>query len=128
MGFPYVGGYLIFYGGIMNIPKEYDEACQLEGLGVIKRFFQIDLPLIKPQVKYIFVMGILSSVQNYERTYMLGSNGTTTLVESMYRQMKDVGNPNYGLASAYATIIFLLLLFPVLWNFSKTKKDTMGDI
>ncbi len=128
MGFPYVGGYLIFYGGIMNIPKEYDEACQLEGLGVIKRFFQIDLPLIKPQIKYIFVMGILNSVQNYERTYMLGSNGTTTLVESMYRQMKDVGNPNYGLASAYATIIFLLLLFPVLWNFSKTKKDTMGDI
>ncbi len=125
MGFPYVGGYLIFYGGLMNIPKEYDEACQLEGLGVVKRFFKIDLPLITPQIKYIFVMGILSSAQNYERTYMLGSTGTVTLVESMYRQMKDYSN--YGMASAYATIIFLLLLVPVLINFKDTRKNNLGD-
>lgn len=127
MGFPYVGGYLIFYGGIMNIPKEYDEACQLEGMGVVKRFIFIDLPLIKPQIKYILVMCILSSVQNYERTYMLGSSGTVTFVETMYRQMKDVANPNYGLASAYATLIFIMLLFPVLLNFRSTKKTSMGD-
>ena len=125
MGFPYVGGYLIFYGGLMNVPNEYHEAAQLEGQGIIKSFFSIDLPLIKPQIKYILVMGILSSAQNYERTYMLGSTGTTTLVESMYRQMKDY--TNYGKASAYATIIFLLLLIPVLINFKDTKKTNLGD-
>ena len=125
LGFPYVGGYLIFYGGLMNIPGEYHEACKLEGLGVVKTFFKVDLPLIKPQIKYILVMTILSSAQNYERTYMLGSTGTTTLVESMYRQMKDY--TNYGKASAYATIIFLLLLVPVLINFKDTKKNNLGD-
>ena len=125
IGFPYVGGYLIFYGGLMNVPNEYHEACKLEGLGAVKTFFKVDLPLIKPQMKYILVITILNSAQNYERTYMLGSTGTTTLVESMYRQMKDY--TNYGRASAYATIIFLLLLIPVLINFRDTKKSNLGD-
>ena len=47
MGFPFVGGYLIFYGGIMNIPKEYYEACDIEGLHICKRFFKIVVKSVK---------------------------------------------------------------------------------
>ena len=53
MGFPFVGGYLIFYGGVMNIPSSYYEAAELEGIGIWKRLFYIDIPLIVPQLKYV---------------------------------------------------------------------------
>lgn len=125
MGFPFVGGYLIFYGGMMNIPHEYHEAGWLEGLGVVKRFLLIDIPLIMPQIKYIFIMTFIGSVQNYARTYILKSQGTTTIVERMYRAMFE--EANYGLASAYATIIFVFLFFAVATNFKMQKKDTMGE-
>ena len=125
MGFPFVGGYLIFYGGMINIPHEYHEAGWLEGLGVVKRFLLIDIPLIMPQIKYIFIMTFIGSVQNYARTYILKSQGTTTIVERMYRAMFE--EANYGLASAYATIIFVFLFFAVATNFKMQKKDTMGE-
>ena len=125
MGFPFVGGYLIFYGGMMNIPEEYHEAGKLEGLGIIKRFLLIDIPLVMPQIKYIFVMTFIASVQNYARTYILASTGTTTPVETMYTTMMIHGD--YGKASAYATLIFLFLFVAVAANFKMQKKDTMGE-
>ena len=126
MGFPFVGGYLIFYGGMMNIPKEYHEAGRLEGLGIMKRLISIDSPLIMPQIKYIFIMTFISSVQNYARTYILASSGTVTPVENMYRIMTGA-QADYGMASAYATIIFVFLFFAVATNFKMQKKETMGD-
>ena len=126
MGFPFVGGYLIFYGGMMNIPHEYHEAGWLEGLGVVKRFFLVDIPLIMPQIKYIFIMTFINSVQNYARTYILGSAGTITPVESMYRIMTGT-QADYGMASAYATIIFAFLFVAVAANFKMQKRDTMGE-
>ena len=125
MGFPFVGGYLIFYGGMMNIPEEYHEAGRLEGLSIVKRFFLIDIPLIMPQIKYIFIMTFISSVQNYARTYILASTGTTTPVETMYTTMMIHGD--YGKSSAYATLIFLFLFIAVAANFKMQKKETMGE-
>jgi len=126
MGFPFVGGYLIFYGGMMNIPEEYHEAGRLEGLGVIKRLLMIDIPLIMPQIKYIFIMTFIESVQNYARTFILGSSGTVTVVESMYRIMMGT-QADYGMASAYATIIFAFLFVAVATNFKMQTKETMGE-
>lgn len=125
MGFPFIGGYLIFYGGMINIPGEYHEAGRLEGLGVWRRLVTIDIPLIMPQIKYIFIMTIIDSVQNYSRTYVLGSSGTKTLAEGLYRAMHD--QTDYGLSSAYATLIFVCLFMAIAANFKMQKKETMGD-
>lgn len=73
MGFPFVGSYLIFYGGMMNIPDSYYEAAELEGCGPWKRLFTIDIPLIRPQIKYVFITIFIASVQNFGRTYMVTS-------------------------------------------------------
>jgi ABC-type sugar transport system permease subunit len=95
-------------------------------VGTVKRFLLIDIPLIMPQIKYIFIMTFISSVQNYARTYILGSAGTITVVESMYRIMTGA-QADYGMASAYATIIFVFLFVAVATNFKMQKKETMGE-
>ena len=123
MGFPFIGGYLIFYGGMINIPKEYHEAGRLEGLGTIKRFLSIDIPLIMPQIKYIFITTFISSVQNFARTHILRSKEVSTPVQSMYEKMTS---GNYGMSSAYATLIFIFLFAAIATNFKMQKKDAMG--
>ena len=124
MGFPFVGGYLIFYGGMMNIPKEYHEAGKLEGLGTIKRFLKIDIPLIMPQIKYIFITTFIGSVQNFARTHILNSTVVKTPVQTMYEMMTREGD--YGMSSAYATLIFLFLFVAIATNFKMQKQDAMG--
>ena len=123
MGFPYIGGYLIFYGGMINIPNEYHEAGKLEGLSTIKRFLKIDIPLIMPQIKYIFITTFIASVQNFARTQVLAAS-VDTPVQSMYTMMQEQGN--YGMSSAYATLIFVFLFAAIATNFKMQKQDAMG--
>lgn len=122
MGFPYVGSYLIFYGAMMNVPDSYYEAAELDGITVTKRFIGIDIPLIFPQIKYVIIMTFIASVQNFARVYMItgGDWGTKTPIFTMYTQVLD---GNYGLASAYATVIFVFLFAATVLNFRMQKKD-----
>lgn len=122
IGFPFVGAYLIFYGGMMNIPSSYYEAAELEGIGIWKRFFKIDIPLIVPQLKYVFITAFIHSLQNFARTYMVtgGQSKTHTPIHIMYENMVA---GNYGVASAYATVIFVLLFFATYLNLRKQKKS-----
>lgn len=125
MAFPFVGSYLIFYGGMMNIPKSYYEAAELEGIGIWRRFFSIDIPLVFPQLKYVFITSFIFSLQNFQRTYMTtgGSFGTKTPIHLMYQNMV---NGEYGQASAYATVIFILLFGASYLNLRKQKQDMEG--
>ena len=70
-------------------------------------------------------MTFIASVQNYARTYILGAS-TITPVENMYRIMNGA-QADYGMASAYATIIFVFLFVAIAANFKMQKKDTMGE-
>ena len=111
MGFPFVGSYLIFYGAMMNIPSSYYEAAEMDGITVWKRFFKIDLPLCVPQIKYILIMTIIASIQNFSRIYVAMGGASTiisTPIVEMYMLMNS-SERNYGLASAYATILFVIL-------------------
>lgn len=125
MAFPFIGSYLIFYGGMMNIPKSLYEVAELEGIGVWRRFFSIDIPLVLPQLKYVFITSFIFSLQNFQRTYMTtgGSFGTKTPIHLMYQNMV---NGEYGKASAYATVIFILLFGASYLNLRKQKQDLEG--
>ena len=95
----------------MNIPSSYYEAAELDGISVFKRFYKIDLPLCIPQIKYVVIMTIIGSIQNFSRVYItMGrtNNVVSTPIVEMYMLMNG-SERNYGLASAYATILFVIL-------------------
>jgi len=123
VGFPYVGSYLIFYGGMMNIPTSYYEAAELEGLGPWRRFVSIDVPLVLPQIKYVIICSIIASVQNFARVQSItnGAYDTQTPILIMYNLIKDDGN--YGRASAVATVIFILLFFATFFTMKQRRKE-----
>ena len=124
IGFPYVGAYLIFYGGMMNIADSYYEAAELEGIGIWKRFFAIDIPLVLPQIKYIFITTFIHSVQNFARVDSVtgGLQGTMTPIQMIYDLINESGA--YGEASAYATLMFVFLFFATALNLRKQKHDS----
>ena len=125
MGFPFVGSYLIFYGAMMNIPSSYYEAAEIDGISVFKRFIKIDIPLCAPQIKYVVIMTIIASIQNFSRVYiaMGGMPGVvSTPIVEMYMLM-NASERNYGLASAYATILFVILFFMTYLSMRNKMKE-----
>jgi ABC-type sugar transport system permease subunit len=124
MGFPFVGSYLIFYGAMMNVPDSYYEAAELDGITVVKRFIWIDVPLIFAQIKYVLIMTFISSVQNFGRTYMTDMNNiydTNTPIHTMYDKIQTQGN--YGLASAYASVLFVFLFAATVFNMYSKRRE-----
>lgn len=121
MGFPFVGSYLIFYGAIMNIADSYIEAAELEGCPLLKRIIKIDIPLIMPQIKYVLIITLIQSAQNFNRVYMTtgGSWGTQIPINVMYNNLVA---GNYGQSSAYAALLFLILFIPMFINLRTQKK------
>ena len=115
-GFPWIGSYLIFYGAISGINASVFEASRLDGCGWFRRIVKIDIPLILPQIKYIFVTSFIASVQNYTNIYVLhGINGQIqTPALLMYR---EIINANYGVASVMGVLIFLFLSVATFFNF-----------
>ena len=107
----------------MNISDSYYEAAELEGIGIWKRFFFIDLPLILPQIKYIFITNFIHSVQNFTRVDSVtdGLQGTMTPIKMIYDKINESGA--YGEASAYATLMFVFLFFATAINLRKKKKE-----
>ena len=125
MGFPWVGGtaVLIYLSGIMNIPNEVREAAILDGTGTLQRIFTIDLPLIKGQIRYFIVFGIIGGLQDYSVQIILtqGGPGYTTYVPGYYMFKQAFTSGNMGYACAIGTLLFVLIATLTLITFKSLK-------
>ena len=108
MGFPWVGSYLIFYGALMNVPPEIYESAELEGCKLWRRLVSIDLPFIMGQIKYVFIITFIHSVQSLGKLQATTKGGVGTMTP-MYKLYMYLNNNEYGMASAMAVMMMLVL-------------------
>ena len=84
IGFPWISnlGFLIFLGGLQNLPKDVLDAGRLDGLSAVRRVFAIDIPLLLPQFRIVVILSGIFAVQNFIPILLLtnGGPGTATLV------------------------------------------------
>lgn len=134
--FPWVGGtsYLIYLAGLQNINSSVLEACRMDGVTGLRRIFKIDLPLIKGQLKYFLIMGIIGGLQNFDLQLIITGAGPGTSnsvnVPGLYLYDWAWGGtlsdmPRYGYASAIGVILFLITLVFTAINM-RDKKNEIG--
>ncbi len=124
IGFPWAGSFLIFYGGLKGVPNEYREAARVEGCSYLRMLFSLDLPLIMPQIRYVFVMSLIGCMQEFNLVYLTtgGGPGNASYVP-MLEIYYQVRYQNYGVASAMGVFMFLLLLGLTLFNLRNTIRN-----
>ena len=124
IGFPWVGGFLLFYGALMGIPQELYDAVELEGISLPKRFIKIELPFIMGQVRYVMIGQIIAAVQTVGRIWgtTKGTYGTMTPMFKVYDYLYN--QQDYGKASAVA-VLMLLVLAGI--TYFRLKKMLKGD-
>ena len=124
--FPWVGSYLIFYGGVSAISNSLFEAADLDGCSWVRRMVTIDLPLIAPQLKYIFITSFIASVQDYGRLFITDQatgHGLKIPALIIYESLYGNSEPNYGLSSAMSMFLFAFLLIATVLNFRAQSKS-----
>lgn len=130
MGFPWVNSFafLVFYGGLINIPEDLFEAAKVDGSNPAWNFFHIHLPLISPQLKMLIITTFIISVQDYGGVMLLtaGGPGTATYVPGLELYYAATRFGQYGYACAMGVLMFIVILAGSLLNLKIRTEEALG--
>lgn len=108
-----VGYYMvIYYAGIMGIPKEQEEAAVVDGASVLQRLWYVTLPNLKPITYMVITLGVISSFQIFDIVFQLtgGGPGTSTVTLAYMIYNFAFSNNKMGYASAIAVVLLIFVL------------------
>lgn len=107
-------GVLVLSAGVGSIPPEVFEAARLDGATGWRLARRITVPLLGPQLFFLVVVSTIQALQSFGQIHILTKGGpdgaTTTLVYSIYQQAFAFGASNFGLASAQALVLLVVVL------------------
>ena len=128
-----VGGntMLIFLAALQGIPKDLEEAAELDGAGSWNKFRAITLPLISPVILFNLILGIISSFQVFTLAFVATdggpSYGSYFFILHIYNQAFDYFRLGYGAALAWIFLLIVLLLTLVNFVLSRRWVYYQGD-
>ncbi len=107
-----IGGFMIILiSSINNISQEVYEAADIDGAGVFRQMFSITLPAIMPQIRYMIVTILTSSLAanlNLILPFTGGGPGTKSYVMGLYVYNAAYTDMRVGYANAAAIVLMLI--------------------
>jgi arabinogalactan oligomer/maltooligosaccharide transport system permease protein len=131
LGFPYM--FLVCMGALQSIPDELQEAATVDGAKPWAVFRLIKLPLLLVTVAPLLIASFAFNFNNFNTIYMLTDGGprdsnapipvgfTDILITMVYKVAFTGQSRDYGLASAYSIIIFIVVAVISIIAFRRTK-------
>ncbi|WP_426321333.1 ABC transporter permease subunit [Microbacterium sp. E-13] len=131
LGFPYM--FLVCMGALQGIPEEVSEAGVMDGASPWQIFRRIKLPLLLVTVTPLLIASFAFNFNNFNLIYMLTGGGprfadvsipvghTDILISMVYKVAFTGQNRDYGLASAFTILIFIVVATIAIVSFRKTK-------
>ncbi len=110
---------VLISAALAGIPPSYIEVARIEGANPVQVFFKILLPLIKPIILYLVVMGTINSFQVFGQIYVLTQGGPEFATETMVYQIYTRAFQHFdlGLALSQSVIMMLILMVFALIQF-----------
>jgi multiple sugar transport system permease protein len=115
---------LVFLAGLQDIPQELYEASELDGASGWQKVRYITIPLISPVTFFLFITGIIGSMQVFAPAYVLtrgGPNYSTTTIALLIYFAAFLWN-RMGYAAALAMLLFFFILIVTLIQFVVAKR------
>jgi ABC-type sugar transport system permease subunit len=111
LGFPFM--MVVALGALQSIPRTMYEAAEVDGASSWQRFWHITVPHLRPALLPAIALGSIWTFNMFNVIYLVSNGrpggGTDILVTEAYRWAFERGE-RYGMAAAYATLIFLCLV------------------
>ncbi|TPK81394.1 MULTISPECIES: sugar ABC transporter permease [unclassified Mesorhizobium] len=115
----YVGyNFIFFLAAFQAIPRSLIEAAAMDGSGVVRRFWDIQFPLITPTIFFLLVINITESFQDsFGIVDIMTSGGPANATNLMVYKIYSDGFKGLDYSGAAAQSIILMLLIIVLTIF-----------
>ncbi len=112
LGFPFM--MVTALGALQAVPRELEDAAAVDGAGPFERFRHVILPLLKPALLPAVILGSVWTFNMFNIVFLVSGgepDGATDILISEAYKWAFQRQEQYGYAAAYATVIFLILLF-----------------
>ena len=101
---------VIFLAGLQTIPKEINEAAEVDGRAV-GRFRYITLPMLRPVLLFGAVITGIGYLQFFEEAFVMTKGGPLDSTRSVtYYTFDQFGFGNFGYAAAASYLLFLAIV------------------
>lgn len=117
---------IIFLAGLQTIGDSYYNAAKIDGANRWSRFLHVTVPQLAPTTFFITIISIINSFKVFDEIYALfdgqagPSNSALTVVYYVFN--KFYGEWDFGVASAAAYVLFLIIFIFTLIQFYISKK------
>jgi arabinogalactan oligomer/maltooligosaccharide transport system permease protein len=124
----------VIMGALTTVPADMYEAARIDGAGWWTQLFRITLPMIRPAVVPIVILSLITTFQMFNTVWIItaggpfqaiGKPGSTEFV-MLYSYHYGLQQNNYGLMSAFAVVLFILLFAVTMLNLRLTRTNMKG--
>ena len=119
---------IIVLAGLLQIPKTYYEAAEVDGATSWQQFWRITVPQMNPTLVYIAVMGTIRTLQVFTQVFNIAGveggplKSTTSLVLEIY--LTAFKRYQMGKASAITVILFIIIMIITVIQMKVLNRDT----
>ncbi|WP_051172430.1 carbohydrate ABC transporter permease [Microbacterium indicum] len=120
---------LTSYAALTQVDASVVEAAALDGAGVWRQFVHVLLPLVRPVLMLVGTLQIIWDLRVFTQIHVLqrsGGDATETNLLGTYIYNTGISGGDYGMASALA-MVMLLLLLAMTWRYVR-QLGKQGDI
>ena len=116
---------VLFMAGLTSIDSSYYAAARVDGAGRLQVLRHITLPLLQPTTVFVFITGIISSLQVFGPIFVMTSASSndlpggpldSTIVISVYQWEVAFRELNLGYGAAMGIVLFVIILVITLFN------------
>jgi arabinogalactan oligomer/maltooligosaccharide transport system permease protein len=130
LGYPYM--FLVATGALQAIPKEMNEAAEVDGATGPQRFRRVTLPLLLIALAPLLIASFAFNFNNFNAIYLTTEGGpfsadnpavgaTDLLITYSYRLAFGGAGAQYGFAAAISVFVFLIVATISALSFRRTR-------
>ena len=103
---------IIFFAGLINIPKELEEAAKIDGANFFQLMRRVVLPLLRPVTIMACVLAVNNALRVYDLPRVLtnGGPGRASQTLSLLMTNEAFTRWNFGYGSTIAVVILILTI------------------
>ncbi len=113
---------ILIYAALLNIPEDLSDAAQVDGIGHLRIFWHVKLPLVMPTVALVSILTYVGNFNAFDIIYAVkgaiaGPNFSTDIMGTFFYRtffgfQLQQGSPTMG--AAVATVMFGVILVGVM--------------
>lgn len=110
IGFPFFA--LMLYSALQDVPADLQEAALLDGANAWQRLIRVTLPLIRPVIEVVLVLGVVFTVKVFDIVIGLTGGGpaNSTQLLATWAYNLSFQQFEYGAGAAANTILLIIIL------------------